>query len=293
MSSPTVTFHAPDADPDLLALSDANEIAPCGPIADDEFLEDVVFQEGWIRNDEMDESATLGDGVWNDSCRPRNATVEFGKGISKAWSQAKVEIKSFQEMLLKATGTINPKIDDVFDIVFGDNSPVCQLFVEQQIVKTPAEFKHFLATFFLSSAHQNSAKDMFNPKSRIVTDDLMSEKEYGQVWQFIAKSNLSKRDTRTRKTEPFWLKFERIINELGKKLFIDHLPDDQVHQMTIDDDKVHIQTRKNTAELKIVRHVRDNVNGHTCHTMVLSFSQMPVQLAWEREDGDTTQEPFI
>jgi hypothetical protein len=289
MSSPTVNPGFSDADPDPWVHVDANEIAPCGPIADGDNPEDVAFQEGWMIDDGADDNAILEDGVWTDSCEPRRATVLLGEGVGKAWAQAKVEMESFQATLLKLTGTKTPKFDEVFEIIFGVESPVCKLFVEEHIVKSHVEFKRFLATLFLSSAHQSSVKDMFNPRSKINTAGVMGEIEYGKIWKLIAKSNLSERAAKMRRLEPFWLMFERVINEQGKKLFIDPLPGNLVHQLTIDDDKVHIQTRKETAQLKIVRHVKDNVNGHTCHTM----ERHRLSLSWFSTPGSSQRSPTI
>ena len=111
MSSPTVNPGFSDADPDPWVHVDANEIAPCGPIADGDNPEDVAFQEGWMIDDSADDNAISEDGVWTDYCEPRRATVLLGEGVGKAWAQAKVEMESFQATLLKLTGTKTPKFD--------------------------------------------------------------------------------------------------------------------------------------------------------------------------------------
>ena len=64
-------------------------------------------------------------------------------------------------------------------------------------------------------------------------------------------------------------------------MFVPNLDTTTQHQVTIDDEKVHLQTRHDTAGLKLVCHVKDNICGHTLHTMVLSYSQMPIQIAWK------------
>ncbi len=38
-----------------------------------------------------------------------------------------------------------------------------------------------------------------------------------------------------------------------------------------------------------MRHTNDNVNGHTLHTLVYSFSQVPIQVTWERELNDNSE----
>lgn len=86
---------------------------------------------------------------------------------------------------------------------------------------------------------------------------------------------------------PFWMKIEAAFNSYSRELFIKGLPG--FMQVTLDDDKAHAQGSKYTAGLKLMRHVKDNINGHTLHTLVLSNSQIPIQVSWEREVNDSSQ----
>ena len=60
-------------------------------------------------------------------------------------------------------------------------------------------------------------------------------------------------------------------------------------QTTTDDDKMPAKANTYTAGLKLMRHVRDNVQGHTLHTLVASFSQVPIQISWERAVNNSSE----
>ena len=245
----------------------------------------------------LDESAALdADNNSKDKWRPLNnvkaTRFSIGIGLTQSWQQAQREIEFVRGKLEQKVGVARPKkMGLLVDLVVGDGSEIFSCFKEEGIFDTIEEFHSFLLTFLLSCLYQVSCKQLFCKHSRIKLDGAMTAKRYIECWKKIGNSSLPSPTERNKKTTPagmvpFWMKLEASFNKFSRDLFIKDFP--MPVCITIDDDKSHVDNRKYNAGLKTVRHVKDNKNGNSCHTQVLAYSQIPVQIAWEREVGDSS-----
>ncbi|CAB9504104.1 unknown protein [Seminavis robusta] len=123
-------------------------------------------------------------------------------------------------------------------------------------------------------------------------DGAMQESQYIKIWKTIGSASTPTPAQRNKNITPtgmvpFWMKLENAYNTISRVLFVEGYGGPM--RVTIDDDKAHCRGITYTAGLKPVRHVKDNQNGHTCHTLVHSYSQIPIQIAWERQQGDSAE----
>ena len=170
----------------------------------------------------------------------------------------------------------------LFDLFLGQDSGTYKCFAAEGIFNNCDHFLQFLSTFFLASAYQVSTKQLFDKKSRIDLTGCMTKREYLETFAKIADTSLPPRHKRNRNLTPagmvpFWMKLEEAFNIYSREFFIKDYPGDKMHT-TLDDDKPHGQVTGYMAGLKLMRHVKDNVNGHTLHTLVYSYSQIPIQV---------------
>ncbi|CAB9527303.1 unknown protein [Seminavis robusta] len=254
-----------------------------------------VVDRGMALEDFEREEAQGFDGpnVWKavDNVDETKATI--GVAQDAAWNQARVEMQFIRQKMERLCGSQRPKFAAIFNLLFGPESEVYRCFKEEKIFDCHDDFLHFVLTFFLSSSYQVSTKQLFDKYSRINLEGALSKEEYSVYWKKIGTASLPSLQERNRSLTPtgmvpFWMKLEGSINNYGREIFIEGFPG-PVMQVTLDDDKPHAHGNTYTAGLKSMRHVKDNVPGHTLHTLVLSYSQVPVQIAWEREVNDSSE----
>jgi hypothetical protein len=230
--------------------------------------------------------------TWKDVDKAQMARATIGVGVDEAWTQAKKELSFIRCNLKRVTESAKPKVDDIFELIFGEDGDLSRVFQEHKIFESHDEYLQFLSTFFLSSAYQVSCRQLFDKHSRIDMAGAMGKDDYIRIWRKLGNANLPSSDRRNRIITPtglvpLWMKVESRINTYCRELFLKDFPAHM--QLTLDDDKPHVQSTEYTAGLKPMRHTKDNVVGHTLHTMVLSYSQTPVQIAWERELNDSSE----
>ena len=225
--------------------------------------------------------------VWKDI---RNPTPRATVGVSstEAWDQAKIEFKFLRDKLEKETGTRKPTFESIFDLILGKSGGLYNLFLDAGIITDYDGWRRFLAAYFLSSSHQVSCKQLYDKYSRIDKTGAMDKEEYLATWQAIGKACLPRNQNLTPAgMVPFWMKLEDVMNRYKRDLFIQNIPGKL--QTTLDDDKPKTTANNYSAGLKVMRHTKANVNGHTVHTLVLSFSQCVIQISWEREVHDSSE----
>ena len=230
--------------------------------------------------------------AWTDVTNPHLAKATIGIAVGEGWEFAKKEMTFVREKLKTQFGTSKPTKDQLFDLVLGEQSEMYHTFKAESIFANYDEYTQFLSTFFLSSAYQVSTKQLFDKYSRIDLEGSMGKESYLSSWWKIGEASLPTRLERNKSVtpsgaKPFWMKTETAYNDFCREFFVKEFPGRM--QTTVDDDKAHIQGAGYTAGLKTMRHTKDNVNGHTLHTLVYSFSQVPIQVTWERELNDSSE----
>jgi hypothetical protein len=253
--------------------------------------EDLGFRLDSDRNFEMSEASSV---TWKVLTNVNETKATIGLAADNAWEQAVHEFEYIRTKLEAKCGSPRPRLNSLVNLIFGPESSVYKAFKDEGIFDDNELFLQFLATFFMCCSHQMSTKQLFDPDSRINLEGAMGKLEYVYYWKKIGSASTPTAVDRNREKMnptgmlPFWMKLENAFNVYSRSLFINGFTG--ALQVTVDDDKCHFNGNQYTAGLKVVRHTKDNRNGHTCHTMVHSYSQIPIQIAWERSKNDSAEE---
>ena len=117
---------------------------------------------------------------------------------------------------------------------------------------------------------------------------LTSKEDYNAFWRKINSTGLPPDGDDTNyaldqsrnwgyATSCLWLSVQNALNEDLKGLTIKGF--DGRMSVTIDDDKVHYSTPEGRAGLKLVKHVRDNRNGHVLNTAAFTLLGLVIGVA--------------
>jgi hypothetical protein len=231
---------------------------------------------------------------WEAVGNPSSARVVIGYAASLGWEQFKREAAFFRSKMQEKLGNQKPDVGTLFNYFFGPETPMFSLYKEHACFLNYETFLRFLFNYVLSCAYQLSPRQLFDKNSFLKQTNGLDKEAYNKHWNFIGNACLPKRHERYRSTalstpglNPLWRRHEDLLNDEARKFFIEGFPHEL--ETTLDDDKAHIENRGYSAGLKNVKHVRDNRNGHTCHTLVHSFSQVPIHISWERVGGDSSE----
>ena len=114
-----------------------------------------------------------------------NVTVTIGETQESVWKQAQMEIKRLRKMLVERTGTKNPTIHQIINLLYGNEGRVYLIFKEK-LKWSYTMFCQFLATISFQLALNLSTKDLYSGSTdRLDTRDLLSEKDYRKAWNDI------------------------------------------------------------------------------------------------------------
>ena len=266
------------------------------PDFSDDFLSEL--ESIFVRPETAEESA-LSDQVatglehWKEYCDVDSSHVTVGFATSMAWRKAKAEFEVLRKMFKEKTGSEQPSLAQLINFMFGQDSLLFKCFSEAKVITDNKVFMRFVATFAQSAAYKTSTKDMFSQGSRLNLDGLMEEKEYRNIWTVVSGEGLPPIDKRKQTRTPagivpFWMKVETALNTFCTQYIAKSVEEPLV---IVDDDKCHFARgrQRYSYGLKLVRHTKDNRNGNNIHTAVLATSQMILQVAYERDTGDTTE----
>ena len=90
----------------------------------------------------------------------------------------------------------------------------------------------------------------------------MSTKDYREKWKQINQKGIPLDSSHSmRGFEPFWEDLERAVNKTLREMLVQGT-DDDVLNVTIDDDKIHYNTKEGKAGVLLVKHTRDNRSGY-------------------------------
>ena len=152
---------------------------------------------------------------------------------------------------------------------------------------------------FLSRFHTSATKALRNGEFRKMFSNKINTKilnydEYVDIWQSIASSGLPRIATsnmdvnRTLLIDPLWLGLQQQLNVKFKSAFLAHWNRHQnALHAAIDDDKHHLSIKKGTDNLKMCRHVRDNIPGLACHTLALAACGYVLAIEYEKPTDST------
>ena len=230
--------------------------------------------------------------TWKDVGKVEETKATVGVALEMAWDHAQLEFEFIHQKLEDRCGSRKPSLGTIVDLIFGEDSEIFHVFKSENIFDAHDVFLDFLAIFLLSCSCQMSTKQLFSRYSPVNVKDFMSEEQYKERWARIGVACLPSVAERNKSETPtgletFWLKVEGAFNKYSRELFLAGF--DMPLQLTIDDDKAHFNGSGYNAGLKTVRHTQDNRNGNTCHTLVHSYSQIVVQIAWERTLNDSAE----
>jgi hypothetical protein len=240
--------------------------------------EDAGFDSFFGQADEVEGSKV----DWRIKKAKGATFITVGRARSEAWSLGIQEIKHMLKNLKRLLSTEDPMIDEVLDFFFGKKSPIFHAF-EEQLGLEHQDFLKFLTSFFLQARYQDSASGIYDKDSRLSLAGCLSKEKYNAVWleiEVLGQTPIGRGEVY------LWKAMETAYNDKMRVLVIQGFRG--AIKATVDDDKPHSQSRqKNTAALKNKKHVRDNRDGHTVHTMVYTASQLPVGIVWEQEKHTT------
>ena len=260
------------ADDDIYFLYDDDPF--CDPEADGFDLESIV-------NQRLD---------WKPVNDPNLATarVVLNQGRTEAWENAQMEIGFVREQLATNFGfdedcSMERELKKkMFGYFFGSES---EIFIELKRHLVDLSHQHFLKVlyaFLYSCCHGGlSTKDMYDERSELMRNvrferqsRVPSQTEYQQFWKRVGTSK--------RAGKYLWMYLEDHLNSMLQELFVASWDNGDMN-VVIDDDKAHFETTKrdSSADLKVMKHARDNRNGFTNHHLVLPYSQTLIGATWE------------
>ena len=107
-----------------------------------------------------------------------NVTVAIGETQENVWNQAQMKIKRLSKILVERTGTKNPTIHQIINLLYGNEGKVYFIFKER-LKGSYTMFCQFLSTISFQAALNLSTKDLYSKsKDRLDTRNLLSEKDY-------------------------------------------------------------------------------------------------------------------
>lgn len=214
------------------------------------WFDDGAEDHGWAVG-ELDRELEHGfSTVWKDIREPMKARATISVAAHEEWSQAKLEFEFLRVKMEKIIGTRKPSFETIFDLIFGQQSPIYKLFVDEGIFDSYDSYRQFIATYFLSSSYQVSTKQLFDKFSRIDRKGAMEKEEYLAKWKIVGNHSLPPIEERNKNLTPigmvpFRMKLEDTLNRYKRELFIKDIPG--VVQATLDDDKPHTTANKYNA----------------------------------------------
>ena len=277
--------------------------ARCAADDDDEFDEFMMrgfaSQLGFAVDENLFAEAVPDAGDWRDQSDDVSAGVDVAR--ERAWNQADLEFKNIKKQFYisipneedeNAEPTLRkPTVEELLDRFFGETSPVFVAF-KRRLNMSHAKFQQFLGTFYYTCGINMSLSDVTSEKDMMegAVNLLMSQAEYMTIWKQISAAGLPKSrgdgtTTGRRGYVEFWREVEDTLNTFLRENFIQGFEGRMM--VTVDDDKMHHQSKTGDGGPKLTQHVRDNRRGYTCHQAVLSASLVLVGARCDGR-GDTT-----
>ena len=156
-------------------------------------------------------------------------------------------------------GASEPSEEAIENYLFGPSSPLFRVF-HDQLGWEHEKFSCWLRTFSVQSAYRVSATQLYR-YDRVGRDGLAEEKDYIAMWKEIGEALLPEDQDKDLPGAPesFWMKLEKVGNEMLKELVCGmlHKADSpqQCFRAVWDDDKVHVASKVYHDFLKMSQHI--------------------------------------
>jgi len=247
-----------------------------------------------------EEDASLSEGApsfasWST---PRDNAVKVTVDMARDESMKQLvdEIKFLDDKLKASFHTRKPKVEDLLEVFFGEESEIFRVFKKYLPNCNFDRYTRWLTTYLVCAAYGKSIEDLYSECSFIDKAGLASAEEYKRFWQDISVACLDVsvpgKPRAKRDVKPFWLHVQEAINMvLGEWCVEGYTDGSRKKKMVVDDDKLHFETAgsdEENATLGKSKHVTTNCWGFVVDSLVHSVSGLPAGFSAHKK-GDSSE----